>query len=70
MNIQQMLGSAIAESVDVIGSAFHLFATREPRARRPEILASWHDQFSPASLDQRAARRTAQALFRAATVRN
>lgn len=65
-----MLGSAIAESVDAVGSAFHLLAAREPRAGRPESLADWHDQFSSASLDQRAARRTALALFRAATVRN
>lgn len=68
MNIQQMLGSAIAESVDAVGNAFPLFPAT-PRADR-DGLADWHAQFSAASNDQRAARRTAQALFRAATVRN
>jgi hypothetical protein len=68
VNIQQMLGQAIAESVSAVGNAFPLFPAT-PSAER-DGLSDWHAQFSAASHDQRAARRTAQALFRAATVRN
>lgn len=68
MNIQQMLGQAIAESVNAVGNAFPLFPATVSAERG--ALADWHAQFSAASNDQRVARRTAQALFRAATVRN
>jgi hypothetical protein len=68
VNIQQMLGQAIAESVSAVGDAFPLFPATA-RAER-DGLSDWHAQFSAASNDQRAARRTTQALFRAATVRN
>lgn len=63
-----MLGQAIAESVSAVGNAFPLFPST-PRDERGS-LDDWHAQFSAASNDQRAARRTTQALFRAATVRN
>ncbi len=63
-----MLGQAIAESVSAVGNAFPLFPATLRGDR--DGLADWHAQFSAASNDQRTARRTAQALFRAATVRN
>lgn len=69
MNIYQVLGTAIAESVGSVGTAFQLFATSEPRQPSARQLAGWVDQFSAASLDQRAARRTVDALYRGATVR-
>lgn len=69
MNIYQVLGQAIAESVGAVGTAFQLFQGAAPRAASSEPLSGWLGQFSEASHDQRAARRTIDALYRGATVR-
>lgn len=70
MNVYQMLGHSIAQSVDSVGTAFRVFAARgsQGTARHPAA-AGWLEQFSPASLDQRAQRLTVDALYRGATVR-
>lgn len=69
MNIIHVLGGAIAESVGSVGTAFQLFSTGASRGATPRQQAGWLEQFSEASLDQRAARRTVNALYRGATVR-
>ena len=69
MNIREMLGGAIADSVSSVGTAFELFSTGSRRRSSARQQAGWFEQFSEASLDQRAERRTVNALFRGATVR-
>lgn len=67
MTVFQMLGHAIADSVQSVGSAFHLFPTGADVGATRSI--DWSGQFSAASLDERRARRTVNALYRGATVR-
>ncbi len=69
MNVYQMLGHSIAESVASVGAAFRGSPTVAVPAPRHSPAAGWLDQFSVASLDQRAERLTVDALFRGATVR-
>lgn len=69
MNVYQMLGHSIAESVASVGAAFRGLPTGAVQAPRHSRAAGWLDQFSGASLDQRAERLTVDALFRGATVR-
>jgi len=69
VNIYQVLGTAIAESVGSVGTAFQIFGGDTPRPTAGSAPAAWLDQFSEVSLDQRTARRTVDALYRGATVR-
>jgi hypothetical protein len=69
VNIYQVLGTAIAESVGSVGTAFQMFNGSAPRQVAGGARSGWLDQFSDASLNQRAARRTVDALYRGATVR-
>lgn len=69
MNVYQVLGHSIAESVATVGAAFRGFPSAAGQAPRRSPAAGWLDQFSGASLDQRAERLTVDALFRGATVR-
>lgn len=69
MTVYQMLGHAIAGSVQSVGSAFHLFPIGNSSDVSASQPADWSAQFSPASLDQRRVRRTVNALYRGATVR-
>jgi hypothetical protein len=66
VNVYQVLGGAIADSVKSVGTAFRLFSDSDTAAGQ---LDGWLEQFSPSSLDQRRARRTVAALYRGATVR-
>lgn len=69
MTIYQMLGHAIAGSVQSVGSAFRLFPTAADAGAGAARSTDWPGQFSAASLDERRARRTVNALYRGATVR-
>lgn len=69
MNVYQVLGQSIAESVGSVGTAFRVFASSAPAGQSVQPASGWLDQFSAASLDQRAERLTVDALFRGATVR-
>lgn len=70
MNVYQVLGHAIAESVHSVGTALRgLAATPVTPTSARQGSDNWVDQFSPASLHQRTARRQVDALYRAATVR-
>ncbi len=70
MNVYQMLGQSIAESAAAVGAAFRAFpSSAEAALDEAHQAVGWLDQFSAASLDQRAERRTVDALFRGATVR-
>ena len=52
-----------------IGAAWHRQPGRDASRDAARSTPGWLEQFSAASLDQRAARRTVDALFRGATVR-
>lgn len=69
MNIYRVLGTAIAESVGAVGTAFRDLTVGASPARAGDAGAGWADQFSDASLDQCRSRRTVDALYRGATVR-
>jgi hypothetical protein len=68
VNLYQILGAAIADSMHSAVGALHVFGADQPVSHRSRV--GWHEQFSAASLDERRARRTADAMFRGPTVRN
>lgn len=69
MNLYRVLGESIAESVNAVGAAVR--DLRQSAATNGSAITTdaWSDQFSAASLNDRRARRTVDALYRAATVR-
>lgn len=69
MNIYRVLGSAIAESVDAVGTAVRHLGFSESSAPAVRAVAGWTEQFSDASLDEQRSRRTVDALYRGAMVR-
>ncbi len=69
MNIYRVLGSAIAESVGAVGTAVRHLGDTPSAVGHDGVSSGWIDQFSDASLDDRRARRTVDALYRGATVR-
>jgi hypothetical protein len=68
VNLYQILGAAIADSMHSAVGALHVFGAGQTIPDRSRV--GWHEQFSAASLDERRARRTADAMFRGATVRS
>lgn len=69
MNIYRVLGLSIAESVNAVGVAVRGLGQSNGAHAIAAPAEGWSDQFSDASLDDRRARRTVDALYRAATVR-
>jgi hypothetical protein len=69
VNLYRVLGESIAESVNAVGAAVRSLSLSSGPSGTATSADGWADQFSAASLDDRRARRTVEALFRAATVR-
>lgn len=69
MNVYDVLGRAIADTVSAVGSAFRGLQVNVGPAASADQLGAWLDQFSASSLDQKDARRTVRALYRGATAR-